>query len=329
MFASPQPYFEKPLVDLGSELGKAYRGIFAPEGFIARDKVGVGRQFKTEAERYHAKSFDPDLSKRQLAPQIALITNLPSNPIVLDVGSGTGNTTIPLFDLLPNSVIVATDISEDILAIFSREIVSRQLDTTRLAIACADLHDIQLVPKKFDLVVGGSILHHLIDPSIALDNIGRGLKGGGHAIFVEPFEYAWSVVKLAWQTILSDRRASELGESEHNLFSSFVWQWTTRMGTDKTKPVFKQFDDKWLFTRTYIERVAARVGLSVRIVPHGVPNGMVSILTKQTFDNFLGSQGGWSLPNWTTDILSRFDHAFSIEMWKDLFAGAVVIFSKH
>ncbi|UVC08889.1 methyltransferase domain-containing protein [Rhizobium sp. TH2] len=328
MFLDAQRFFNDRLVDLGQKLGNAYDGIRAPEGFIDLAKPGVGSQFLEEADKYHQQWFNPELTKKNLKPQIAALSRLPKHPIILDVGSGSGNSIIALFDLLPESTILATDISEHILAILKREVEQRDIDTSRLAVSCADLHSIKLVPNTFDLVVGGSILHHLFDPLIALQNISRGLKVGGEAIFMEPLEPGWALTKLAFQTMIADAEVRPgLGEQELAIMKSFAWQWETRKGTDKSAQALKNFDDKWLFARSYLEKIASDAHLSVRIVPHSVPKDLINALTTQVMNNFIGV-GKWSLPDWAKAVMARFDNTFSDEQRGDMGAGGLVVFQK-
>jgi SAM-dependent methyltransferase len=329
MFLNPQQFFDESLVNLGDTHDESYDEIFAPVGFSNIPKQGVSSQFIEDAESYHKKLFNPELLQRQFSPQLKLLHNLPDDALVLDVGSGSGNSIFALFNLLPKCTILATDISEHILVILRREALKSHLDCSRLGISCADLHSIKLASDKFDLVVGGSILHHLYDPVVALCNIRNGLKIGGEAIFVEPFEGSWGFLKIAWQTILEDSHIRKgLGDKEHALMKSFVWQWEIRKGTDKTGDALKNFDDKWLFTRAYFNDAASQASLNVRIVPYGTPSNLCSVLTNQVMDNFLGS-GLWFLPDWAIAILQRFDNGFSSEMKEELFAGAVVIFQKN
>ena len=56
----------------------------------------------------------------------------------------------------------------------------------RLQASVMDAHDLTLEDNRFDIVLGNGILHHLPQLEVALREINRVLKPGGHAIFQEP-----------------------------------------------------------------------------------------------------------------------------------------------
>ncbi len=101
-----------------------------------------------------------------------------------------------------------------------------------------------------------------------------------------------------------------------------------RTGADKSHEMFRYMDDKWLFTRSYMEEAAAATNFSsLRIVPHArdghfMHNYVVQLLR-------LGINGDSSaLPGWAWETIQTFDGAFSPEMKAELSFENTVVFQK-
>ena len=103
---------------------------------------------------------------------------------------------------------------------------------------------------------------------------------------------------------------------------------TLRRGCDKSAPIFREIDDKWLFTRSYIEGRARTAGFDdVLIYPiHDV----VRPFSHQTEVNLSLTPGAApaSMPAWAWEILDRYDRAFSPELKRDLCIEACIILRK-
>jgi len=107
--------FAEPLVDLGTD-NPAFAGIHTPRSFHGATKVGVTSQFLENAEQYHKSYFDTGYWNFLLGNALAAtgITDAPRR--IIDIGSGSGNSVIPLADRFPEAQIVATDIDTNVLA---------------------------------------------------------------------------------------------------------------------------------------------------------------------------------------------------------------------
>jgi ubiquinone/menaquinone biosynthesis C-methylase UbiE len=104
-------------------------------------------------------------------------TGMNSTYDVLEIGCGSGIFTEKLSRT--QARIIATDISEDLLALARR----KNLPNCELRIT--DAHHLEFASNTFDVVYGSSILHHL-DVEKALKEIFRVLKPRGQIIFSEP-----------------------------------------------------------------------------------------------------------------------------------------------
>jgi ubiquinone/menaquinone biosynthesis C-methylase UbiE len=315
-------YFNDKLVNLGEVSGEKFEGIYAPVGYLDQEKQGVTEQFLNDAETYHAMCFDPARERSRLNLNLSHIKPLSPTPLILDVGSGSGNTVFAMLDICPGARIVATDISEHMLAILRRELMQRNVSPDRVALVCADLHSINLVPKQFEFIHGGSVLHHLVDPVGALKRLSPGLAKNASAAFVEPFELCYSLLKAIWLTILADPRDG-LGDKERKLLSALVEQFEQRKGADKTN-LPSWYDDKWLFTREYFNSIAKAAGFSsIDVVPDGVDEFPFRIGTDSALKNLIGPDA--RLPDWAYQMIGRFDAAFSEEARQAFFGSGLVI----
>ncbi|MBU0572820.1 class I SAM-dependent methyltransferase [Patescibacteria group bacterium] len=100
---------------------------------------------------------------------------------ILEIGCGTGEYTKAIASRLPQSSVVALDISEKIIKVARRK--------------CAELDNVSFITKNaystgfkkgtFDVVCGYYVLHHLYLTKINIE-IARVLKPGGIAFFYEP-----------------------------------------------------------------------------------------------------------------------------------------------
>jgi SAM-dependent methyltransferase len=107
----------------------------------------------------------------------------PAGKVVLDYGCGPGYLTTYLID---NGAVSVTgiDVSEGEIEQAQAKAEQEGLqEVTRFLVA--DAHATEFPDDSFDLIVGDSILHHL-DMRVALAEIGRILRPGGRAVFIEP-----------------------------------------------------------------------------------------------------------------------------------------------
>jgi ubiquinone/menaquinone biosynthesis C-methylase UbiE len=183
------------------------------------------------------------------------IAGAPSEPAtIIDIGSGSGNSVIPLAERFPHANIVATDISPDLLAILRDFLERDRTDVSRFGLLCADAAAIEYRAGVADLVVGAAILHHILDPSLVLNSCFQALRPGGWAIFFEPFEPGNHMLLVLYQRILAEASMEERKRPAFRFLRKMVDDYRIRQ-RPKTDPVFLGLDDKWLFTKTYFERL--------------------------------------------------------------------------
>ena len=108
--------FAEPLVDLGDS-DPAFAGIVTPRSALGAVKVGVTAQFLDHAEEYHRRYHDVDYWRFLIGNALEKAAITGEVGTVIDIGSGSGNSVIPLSERFPRARIVATDISPQLLAI--------------------------------------------------------------------------------------------------------------------------------------------------------------------------------------------------------------------
>ena len=303
-----------------------FSGLFSPErDYDVRTKAGVTEQFIGEADSYHDRYTSiPDWTYH-ISRSLERI-GVTGSPAVLDVGSGSGNSILPMLDLLPDSRIVATDISPDLLGILSLNLTPKQKE--RCLLVAMDACDDVLVPESFDLAIGAAILHHIVDPQTVIASTIRALKPGGYAVFYEPFESGSALIRLLYKNLFM--RKFELG-----IRSKIAWflmdlvrGFELRTGTDKSNEIYQQIDDKWVFTRTYFERVASELGCRVHSV-YPLDEEKEQFSGKLRAHLRLGmGLGPEALPARAWRVVQEYDALLSSDLRQEIFVEGCLILAK-
>lgn len=96
---------------------------------------------------------------------------------VIDLAAGTGDLTVALEEALPKSEIVATDFSEEMLAIAKLKGVRKTVIADALALPFAD--------GSFDCVTIAFGLRNITDWGAAVREMSRILRDGGHLLIMD------------------------------------------------------------------------------------------------------------------------------------------------
>ena len=232
------------------------------EGLVAKDTAwqptGVTDQFLADAETYHERYFN-DLHWRYITQRLVGLIDPSQACDILDIGSGSGNTIFPLADVLPLARIAASDISPPLLQILMRSVEARGLQD-RITAYCFDLHRDFFAAESFDHVIGGAVLHHMLDPLEALRNVAKWVKPGGTVSLSEPMEIGGHLMAAVYHMLLEEIEGD--GPSwfvDH--FRAMIDDYDARLGM-RPKSWTITLDDKWYFSPTYIRRLARELGFS-------------------------------------------------------------------
>ncbi|MEO8114274.1 MAG: class I SAM-dependent methyltransferase [Phenylobacterium sp.] len=323
-----EDYFDQPLVDLG--LGEpAFAGIFTPAPEVGAARQGITDQFLADGAEYHRKYSNAPYFRGLFEKAFAACGRPAGERLtILDIGTGPGvNTIQPCLELFPACRIIATDLSPPLLGILRSYVTAAGLED-HVACVCTDAMRNYFKPAAFDLVVGTAILHHLMDPAEALRSARRALKPGGMAIFVEPFE-GFVLLRVMFETILAraEREGLALDPKVSGVMAAFNLDFRYRMGRDKSDPAFQVMDDKWLFTRAYLDEARKAAGFSSfdLVSAHDCDNQLFRRLVLEMVEMGAGVLAQ-DIPAWAWEEIDRFDRCLSRDLKEDLaFEGVIVL----
>jgi len=303
-------------------------GISVPAmaGHFDPQAPGVGSQFLENAATYDARYFDIDASARKIDLALDRAGIIRSNvKMIMDVGSGSGNSVFALAHIFPQARIVASDLSPDMVAIMRHRAIQRGVDD-RVAVMVADASRLEPLPETFDVIMGSSMLHHLIDPFSALGRLLAGLRPGGIAVFYEPFQAGNLILRQVLGEIV--RRAPYHGDIAPETLE-FIR--VCILGLDlmfeepRVHPVLPTLDDKWQFTRAQFSDAARRLGLPAPLIsttndPEKAWEGRLTDLLRSG----TGRIETW--PDWVIEVLRSADRHVSPALREEMLMEGEIIF---
>lgn len=316
-----QELFAEPLRDLGDD-DPRLRAILTPESERGARRAGVTAQFLENAGEYH-KRYNNVEWFRYLIPR-ALGGGDATIRVILDIGSGSGNSVIPLLDLYPQAFVVATDISPQLLLILREFLEARPQYRGRYGLVCMDANNDRFRPGAFDLAVGAAILHHIVDPRRVLRACASALRPGGCAVFFEPFELGHGVLRIAYRRILAEAARRRESGPGFEMLRRMIIDHEARL-RDKDDPIFERMDDKWYFTRAYFD--AATGGPEWEECRVAAINGdQTPLIDQARMELRLGLGADESaLPAWAWETLREHQAWFSRDARRDLIFDAAVV----
>jgi len=324
-----QKLYKHKLFDVGSVAGDSrMQGIYSPIYDESIINKYLHTQFLEGALTYQEKYQNFPHYRYLLSTAVGRISLRSSDQLtILDLGSGVGNTVIPLLELFPNSFVIATDLSKELLALLKRTLAGRGQDH-RCALLQLNVEELDFHPSSFDLVVGAAILHHLFSPEKSIEECAKILKKGGYAIFFEPFELGYMILRLAYSAILKDPRSKELPTDVMKFLQEMIQTWDAMKGRDKSSPQYLQMDDKWLFLPKYFHELSKQYGFSsCTIYPTHPPEQQFEIQTLSNLRLVTG-RGQEALPEWAWALIRECDLRFSDELKSDLIIVGCVILQR-
>lgn len=320
--------------DLGTANAN-FKGIFAPVATSQSPLVGVTSQFLEDASVYHSRYSDNHYWSMLLNIAIERMGAI-SPKVVLDIGSGSGNSVIPLLMRFPEARVVATDISPNLLAILRDYFVGDHQTLNRLDLLCADASTVELRENSVDLVVGAAILHHIVKPETVVKNAFSALRAGGWAVFFEPFKGGSSLLTLAYKQVLREAKHQPprhrwSAQEQHstdglNVLARIVHDFDTRVAMSVERAM--ELDDKWMFQKTEFEAMARRQGWS-RCDCYSLQDGKAPVRAQTEVYLRLAAQlDASSLPDWAWQILDEFDSQLADDVRFNAWMEGMVLFQK-
>ena len=325
---------DEPIVNLGT--GSAYfSGIFAPVSEIGRARVGVTQQFLENADTYHAKYSDNHYWSLLLDVALDRMGTF-SPATILDIGSGSGNSVIPLLKRFQDARVIASDISPNLLAILRDYFGKDEQTLQRLDLLCADASSVHFAEGFADLVVGAAILHHIVEPETVVQRAFTALRPGGWAVFFEPFKSGSSLLSLAYKQVL---RAAPFHKTEKRwvvradpyaaglgVLARIVHDYDTRVAMSQQRA--SELDDKWMFQKSQFEHMARAQGWA-RCDCYSMQDGKSPVRSQTVAYLRLAAQlDETALPKWAWEILDEFDTQLSDDVRKSAWMEAMVLLQK-
>ena len=317
-------------------LGGVYTDVYAPVGFLKKKKIGVGDFFLENADEYHKRYFCLEDTKPAVEKALRMSNRDHCDaPIIVDLGSGSGNSVFSLAEIFPKAVILATDISPQMLTILG-SIKKEYYPKSNVGLIAVDALDIKIKHGSVDIVSGCAFLHHCIHYERIISNAYEALNDNGIAIFLEPMMSIYIPMSAMLKTIIKlsgyfadkplDRRVAE-----H--FNAFLNQWKTRieaMETSDHKKV-ENYDDKWFFPREKIEQLAEDIGFSKSIVAPMYTTDVkrpMKYLTEINGILHLIDYSYEDLPSWAKDVVEAFTETDFSPNHNGLMANGIIVLVK-
>ena len=98
-----------------------------------------------------------------------------------------------------------------------------------------------------------------------------------------------------------------------------------RLGRDKSSPIFREIDDKWLFSESYFHEAGKAAGFEqVKIESIHDPNNQITSRADALLSLGANVQLS-SLPAWAQTIVAQADSAFSETRSEMIFEGIVTM----
>jgi ubiquinone/menaquinone biosynthesis C-methylase UbiE len=182
---------------------------------------------------------------------------------VLEIGAGTGNLTLALLAYSPSARIAASDLSPRFLELLVRRAHSHP-GRDRLSLYLFDGSRFPFPEASVDFVFGHSILHHILHFEQTLAEACRVLRPGALAIFGEPMMDTLALVCLSAVLIADADKENPAPRLSKQL--SIRLSQVGSLGRLKRQNFLERddrtdaFEDKFVFARQDLERVARDVG---------------------------------------------------------------------
>jgi len=316
---------EGPLVDMGEVGDGRYAGIYSPGYEAGYAETYIHDQFTAGAEDYQRFYTNYEFVENLIRRGMAMAGWADRTPqAILDIGSGAGNSVIPLRRMFPGVELVASDLSLELLRLLAAALRERGM-ADKVSVMQLNAEELVFKRHSFDLVVGAAILHHLFHPERTLEGCARIL--GGIAVFFEPMQGANWMLRTLYAAILEDPRAAELPAELRRYLSSRVRFFDDRVCTDKELPQYLRMDDKWMFTKEYFRDIASRAGFRKCLIqPIGNPDQQIRAKLQVHMKGHGTTVA--ALPKWIQDLIDELEAGIPKPLRGQILGDAIVVMSQ-
>jgi 2-polyprenyl-3-methyl-5-hydroxy-6-metoxy-1,4-benzoquinol methylase len=179
----------------------------------------------------------------------------------LEIGAGTGALTLGLLREGIVDDIIATDVSHDFLRNVAKLATEHGVSVS--LVAC-DANEQHFAPESFDLVLGRSILHHLLDYDVTLRHCREMLTPNGCAVFYEPVLEGKTVVSLLMAVLLGCDEASDnprLSDVERKKIKRLI-RHQTKSSRALDREALSKLEDKYIFRIDELKEKGIQAGFT-------------------------------------------------------------------
>ncbi|MBM7047587.1 trans-aconitate 2-methyltransferase [Rhizobium lusitanum] len=300
-------------------------GLYATQSIVENGVIGVGDQFLAGAQDYDDRyvGMNAMISKLRGSFDIAKFDRQDVENI-LDIGCGSGNATMALATMFPDAKIVATDLSPNLLEILAKKTRATGIDD-RVSCIIADASTIKLKPQSFDIICGSSMLHHLDDPEAVLNGYISALSSDGIGLFYEPFHVGYFVLRQILVGLIHLAKFNKgIPEADIAVFNTLIYGIDFVSAKDRSDPVLKNLDDKWLFSREMFKRVAEKNSRTLFVyTANPAHEGYQDKISNMLF-SVTGNHPDW--PAWAVDYFKDIDNAERGELANDVLMEGCIVF---
>jgi len=227
----------------------------------------------------------------------------------LEIGSGNGMLSHGVIQHSFYSDITITDLS----VVFIQNIMGRNpIQREHLYFYACDANHLPFQHNAFDVVVGRSMLHHLLHYEKCLHEIFNILKPEGKAFFLEPILQGKLLVAFFLKIILETdhSRKSEIFTADQiQKINGLIRNLTKTHRIGKDLDVLSEIEDKYIFDVEAIKKLSREIGFK-----------------KFTYKNYFSKRSGNHYPEWgygqyvfahvkkfgvTREQLAKFDYLFN------------------
>jgi len=258
------PESNVPMYDLG-DVDAALQGILTV-GYDEEELRAYMTDYYLSEAAVDGQSYDlVDMYKAVFSQALTQVrsTNFVTS---LELGAGFGSGTYAMASLYPELKIITSELSAQMLVRHKKEGEKHPECSDRIIRCQINADRPTFKDSCFDLVFGTAILHHVFDPLSVISDVGRMLKPNGVAIFTEPFEPGYGLLRIVYEMLLWQHKRGELEltDQQYNYLANTVRYWSM-INTDNVRSIeeLSNIDDKWIFPYEYFDKTARQVGFDI------------------------------------------------------------------
>jgi ubiquinone/menaquinone biosynthesis C-methylase UbiE/uncharacterized protein YbaR (Trm112 family) len=180
----------------------------------------------------------------------------------LEIGAGTGALTLGLLEEGIVQHLTSTDVSLKFLRSLSSQVAGY---STPVSLIVCDANEPHFRPDVFDLVVGRSVLHHLLNYEQTLAQSRSALKSGGMAVFYEPVLEGKTITTLFMELMLRCDEMADVGkfsEPDREKIRGLIRNQMKSIFLPQDRETLSKIEDKYIFEIAKMKQVGRDVGFT-------------------------------------------------------------------